>query len=419
MGFKIKKKKTKYKAPAAYRSGAVSASGTTTGSRPPVKRRKGGAGPVILWSLLAVLVLAIAVTLFLSFREIGGKRGGEATDIVVTVPEGASTADIAAVLHDNGIIKNELLFKLYSRIKKADGTYQLGDHTVNSTLSYDEIIEVLQQITIKETEAYPAITFPEGTTALKMALMLEEAGICTRDEFISACNNDTYDVSFWNEISDNENKFIKVEGFLFPDTYEFELDVTPHDIVQQMLTNFEQKVLTPENQALIADSGLTLEENIILASIVEKESLGDNVYPQVAAVFHNRLNNPEVFPCLESDTSAERIPGNFIYGVLGYYYNGDTEPTLRNIPEAMWQGYDTYSKEGLIIGAICNPGLNAIVGTLEPVQFDYYFFITDNNKKFYWAETNAEHEQNIATVNRVNAAIEDGTFDPNTDYSAG
>ncbi len=409
MGFKVRKKKTRYKAQAPFSGGAAPA-------QPGRHRRNRRSGLMIFWIVFAVVMLAIAAAVFLGLREIGGNRGGAAADVVIDVPQGASTGDIAQILHENGIIRNETLFKLYSRIKKTDGTFQLGEHTVNSALSYDKIIEVLQQMTIAPVETYPAITFPEGTTALKMALMLEDAGICTRDEFIAACNNDVYEVSFWNEISQDENKFIRLEGFLFPDTYEFEVGVSAHEIVQQMLTNFETQVLTPENVQLIAQSGMTLEENIILASIVEKESLGDNVYAQVAAVFHNRLNNPEEFPHLESDTSAAHLAGNFIYGVLGYYYNGDTDYYERNIPEAMVDAYDTYVARGLIVGAICNPGYNAIRGTLQPVEFDYYFFITDDNKKFYWAETDAQHSANIATVSRVNAAIADGTYDPNADY---
>ena len=113
---------------------------------------------------------------------------------------------------------------------------------------------------------------------------------------------DLYDVSFFNQITKSEDKFVRLEGFLFPDTYEFVVGSSVHDIIQKMLENFEEKVLVPEVRDAIANSDLTLEETIILASIVEKETLGDEMYSMVAGVFKNRLNNPSEFPCLESDT---------------------------------------------------------------------------------------------------------------------
>ncbi len=381
------------------------------------KKKRARTGLIIGLIILAALLITAAVTAIFISREVNGERSGAAQDIVVEIPQGASTDTVAQVLKDNGLITSRTVFKIYCRLNGADGTFQFGEKTINTRLTYDEIIEILKQQTILDVETF-TLTFPEGTTSLRMAMMFQDAGICTIDEFIAACNNDTYDVAFFNEISSNENKFIKLEGFLFPDTYDFEVGLTIHDYIQQMLENFEEKVYTDENRQKMLATGMTLEENIILASIVEKESLGDDVYSRVASVFHNRLDNPDEFPTLQSDTSAEHIPGNYIWGVIGYYYNGDTTPVTANAPQAMIDAYDTYKVHGLIVGAICNPGLNAILGTFEPEQSDYYFFITDDNKKFYWGATDADHSRNIATVNAVNSALADGTFDPDKDYSA-
>ncbi|MEG1305216.1 MAG: endolytic transglycosylase MltG, partial [Oscillospiraceae bacterium] len=286
---------------------------------------------------------------------------------------------------------------------KADGTFQFGKHEFTAGMTYAQIVEVLQQKTFAEFESF-TVTFPEGTTALSMAMTFEKNGVCTVDEFIDACNNHTFDVSFFGEISASPDKFIKLDGFLFPDTYEFAVGAKIDDIILKMLKNFETKVLTPETLELIKSSGMSLEENIILASIVQKESLGGDVYGKVSSIFHNRLKNKEEFPHIESDTSAAHLEYGFIYGVLGLYYNGDIEPMERNIPKNMVAAYDTYTHEGLIVGAICNPGLSAIKGTLLPEDTDYYFFITDVNKKFYWGKTAADHDANIKEVSRVNDA---------------
>ena len=360
-----------------------------TAKRAPKKRR-------LLRVLLAVFLLCVAaggVGALLVMNEINGPRG-DAALVTVDIPEGASTGTVAAALAEKGIVSNDLVFQVYSRLVKADGTFHFGPHELSAAMSYDEVIEVLQQETVLHVETF-SMTFPEGTTCLKMAMMLEEQGVCTVDEFIAACNEDSYDVGFFDEISNAEHKFIRLEGFLFPDTYEFVVGSTAHDIVQKMLENFESRVLTDEVMAAVEASDLTLEEVIILASIVEREALGDDVYAKVSAVFHNRMNNTEVFPCLESCTSAEHLPGNFIYGVLGYYYNGDAEPYVRDIPAELIAAYDTYASPGLPVGAICNPGLVAIEATLHPEEdWPYYYFFTGpDNETFYWSMTAAEHDR--------------------------
>ena len=352
--------------------------------------------------LFFIAVLCVMIGGLYVLREIRGD-GGQGEEKVITVPEGASTATIASILEEEGLIRNAMVFRVYSKLKEADGTYNLGDHLVICGSSYDDLIKALQQTTYLDVETV-SVTFPEGTTVLSMAYRLSDLGFCGVNEFLNACNYDTYDVSFFNEIAKDENKFIRLEGFLFPDTYEFVVGSTAHEIVEVMLKNFEEKVLTPEVVSAISSSGLSLEETIILASIVEKETLGDEMYSMVAGVFKNRLDTPDRFPCLESDTSTEHLTGNFIYGVLGFYYNGDTDAKIRNIPMNMVEAYDTYIRVGLPVGAICNPGYKAIMGTVHPDQHEYYFFITDNDTNYYWGVTMGDHERNIAKVREYNAA---------------
>lgn len=365
-----------------------------------MKRKRRGCFSFFLLLFLLVLLVGLVGGLYVT-REIKG-AGTTGETKVVTVPEGASTAAIAQLLEDEGLISNATIFRVYSKVKGADGTYNLGDHKVEFGSSYDQLIEALQQTTYLDLDTV-TVTFPEGTTVLSMAYKLSDLGFCGVNEFLNACNYDTYEVSFFDQISTDVDKFVRLEGFLFPDTYEIVVGSSAHDIVQMMLQNFEEKVLTEEVRSAIAASDLTLEETVILASIVEKETLGDEMYSMVAGVFKNRLNTPDEFPCLESDTSTEHLNGNFIYGVLGLYYNGDTDSKIRNIPQSMIEAYDTYIRRGLPVGAICNPGYKAIMGTVHPDTHGYYFFITDNDTNYYWGVTVGDHERNISTVRAYNA----------------
>ena len=365
------------------------------------ERGRGCAGKIAVLIIFLLIIGGLALGGFMMFHEIfDSTEGGET--LVIEIPEGSSTQQIASILKQEGFINSELAFRVYSRITGSDSKYQCGKHKLQKGRNYMELIDELSKMTYADVETL-TVSFPEGTTALAMAIKLQNARLCTIDEFIDACNNGVYDVSFFDQITESEDKFIKLEGFLYPDTYEFVIGSSVEDIILTMLKNFEKNICTDGTMRLVNNSGLTLEENIILASIVEKETLGDDMYSMIAGVFLNRLNNPDMFPCLESDTCAENREGNFIYGVLGYYFNGDVEPRPRAIPSNIWKAYDTFTHRGLPIGAICNPGLKAILGTLNPAEHDYYFFITDKDANYYWGTTVYDHDSNIRKVNQYNA----------------
>ena len=377
--------------------------------RPEKKKKK---GLRVVLAILTVLVLLVSVGALLFVNEINGDQNSNVIDEVLEFPEGASTGQVAEILYENGVIRSVTVFKIYCRITGVDGTFQYGKHIFSGSMTYAEVVESLQQPTYVDVETV-TFTFPEGTTALKMAIDFENAGFFDRQDFIDACNNDIFDVSFYDMIS-HDDKFIVLEGFLFPDTYEFEIGSTPHEIIQIMLENFEKKVLTEERRALIESNRYTLEEIIILASIVQKEALGEENYAKVAAVFHNRLDSSS-FPYLESCVSADwyrdpSVSNNLWYNLGGYFpyvlevYYGSYEA----IPQNIKNGYDTRSHEGLIVGAISNPGILAIDGAISPESnWDYYFFCTDETGKFYWAMTADEHARNWEEVEKVNKQLKE------------
>ena len=376
----------------------------------PEEQEYESAGGSILGNIFGTILVLLTVAFFAgvlmfgidAYKEVYTSSAYGDT-VVVNVPEGASTSDVADILEETGLIKRSIVFRIYCKLFGYDNSFQLGDHLISMGSDYDAIIDKLQETTYEDYD-YFLLTFPEGTTALKMAMNLESAGVCTLDEFIDACNNDEFDVDFFDEIPERGDRFCRLEGYLFPDTYQIVDGMTAHDVIQMMLENFGKRVMTDEVKSLVEESGLSLDEVLTLSSIVQKESLGDGIYSAVAGVFLNRLNDPDEFPCLESDTCTARLSGNYMYGVLGYYYNGVTDMVQGAIPDAMYEGYDSYVHQGLIIGAICNPGVEAISGVLNPEKSNYYFFITDEDNNYYWASTMSQHESNIAKVDQYNAS---------------
>lgn len=350
-------------------------------------RRKRSKAMLALWCILGLGALGAVGYGLVE----GGGLLRTSQSITVDIPQGASTAGVAASLHSAKAIGNPLLFRIYSRLTGADGSYQYGSFRLSGGLSYPQIQKTLQQ----PTQYQPTIrlTFPEGYNAYQYAAVVEKAGLCTQGEFLDALATRDLPFDFAKEIGDNPLKMVRLEGFLFPDTYEFFESDGVEAIIHKLLENFETKVWSRYREE-IAASGYSLEELITFASIIQKESASVAEMYNVSSVFHNRLANPATYPCLESCTT-----NNYITDYIRPRYQGkDLEQVVA--------AYDTYSKAGFPVGAIANPGLDAIDATLFPqkntLQGTYYFFVTDVEYTHYYGKTFQEHLANIEKAKTVN-----------------
>ena len=348
------------------------------------KRKKGRTGRILL---LLLAVLLVAGFLLVRGEIAGGRKTGET--VTVTIPQGSSTAAIARELKESGLIGNPMLFRLYSRTHGGDGRYQYGSFTLEKGSSYAELIEALcSTVSYRETVS---VTLPEGYNAFQMADAVQAAGLCSAEEYLQAANRVDYPFDWIGEISTDERKMVVLDGFLYPDTYSFFTDASAYDIVSTQLREFEKKVLTEENKAALADSGFTLEEWVVFASIVQKESANVEEMYNVSSVFHNRLQDSADFPNLQSCTT-----NNYIWDYIEPYYND-------NVPQAVLDAYDTYGRQGLPVGAIANAGADAFDAALHPNDTPYYFFVTDVEYTHYYAVTYQQHLANIEKAKAVNA----------------
>ncbi len=235
------------------------------------------------------------------------------------------------------------------------------------------------------------VTIPEGLTAREIADRLEENGVCEAEEFITALTDQSFDYPFLSQIPDDERIYFTLEGYLFPDTYEFYPDEAPADVIKRFLSNFQAHV----DDELLADierQGMTLHEAITLASIIEEEAIDPAERTMIASVFHNRLKSAD-FPKLQADVTI-------------FYVRLNIEPYVTEEENtAYYKAYSTYECKDLPAGPICNPGLDAIKAALYPEQSDYYYFLTDKTGKFYYAKTYTVHSANWEEAKAVNAAL--------------
>ncbi len=223
------------------------------------------------------------------------------------------------------------------------------------------------------------LTVPEGYTLARIGMQLEEMGICTAAEFISATQTADYSSSPLIAAQPyNENRCFTLEGYLFPNTYEFYTTATPEEIARTMLNQLELELQGEIAQA-IAESGYTTDEILTMASIIEKESFGQDIMALVSSVLHNRL---EIGMRLQTDVTI-----NYVEGAIKPFITGD-EDRYNDY-------YNTYKCDALPAGPICNPGIQAIMAALNPADTNYFYFVTDSEQTYHFAETYEQHLINV------------------------
>lgn len=359
----------------------------------------------VILALLLVLVLAAGAVALLFRREITG-GGATGQTVTVTVDQGSGVAAIARNLQQAGVIRFPRLFRWYVGRQGAASKLQYGTFELEQGASYDELIQALSVYAAAESTR---LTFPEGTTAIAIAQQMEKAGLCTAEEFLTEANEgDFSEYRFWQYVPSDEEapgRFMKCEGYLFPDTYEFLNDGTVHDYVATFYARFDQ-MITDEIYASLEEQGMTLHQLITLASFVQEEA-GNDQDSNVAQVFRNRLAEGSPYPRLESNVSSyiqSDEDNNYLWNWVAPWYGG-----WDAIPQEIIDAYDTYSRSGLPAGPVSNPGLDAIQAALNPQPDeeakDAYFFVTDLTGRYYYAKTLAEHQANVKTARQVNAGL--------------
>jgi len=369
-------------------------------------KEKRGCAPLLVVLVLVVMLAAVAAVTVLG--EVKG--GAPGADVTVSVAQGSGVASISKQLADAGVIRFPQVFRLYVKQSGKAGQLQYGDFTLHKGMGYDALIDALSQYAAADTVT---LTFPEGTPALGIAQAMEDAGLCSAEEFLACANgedgSDFSQYDFWNRIPDNENRFMKCEGYLFPETYEFFKDDTVYNYVNTFYSEFDRRV-DGELLDKVDASGMSLEDVVILASFVQEEA-GNEEDRNVAEVFLNRLAEGSPYPRLESNASSyvqDPNDNNYLYNWVAPYYGG-----WENLPEGLYNAYNTYSCEGLPAGPISNPGLAAMEAVVDPNTelvgeqggSPCYFFVTDLAGKYYYASTFEEHQANVRTAQSVNQKL--------------
>lgn len=222
------------------------------------------------------------------------------------------------------------------------------------------------------------VTFPEGLTVTEIAEKLEKNGVCSASEFINKVQNPSEDLLNKFGITNKSERVFTLEGYIFPDTYEFYKGESVDSVIGRFTDNFNSKI-KPEDKARAEELGYTMDEIITIASIIQEEAGSDAQNGKVSSVLHNRLDTGTKIECDVTITYLETHCKPYLPGGL-------TEEHKNN--------YNTYKCPALPKGPICNPGYACIKAALYPEDTDYLYFVTDPEWNYYYAVTWDEHVLN-------------------------
>jgi UPF0755 protein len=323
----------------------------------------------------------------------------EETAVTVSVPQDASISQIADILYDNKLINNKGWFEFYTNVTSAAGMFKQGKFELTRNMDYESIINHLQ--TKANRTDVVKIMFPEGMSVLEIAASLKENGvIADTKDFLSLCNSHEFDedFTFLKELKNNDKRYYLLEGYLYPDTYDFYVNESPEDIIYKFLDNFETKILYTKMNIgkklkgktiaeYAADGDYSLDQIINLASIIQDEALDTDDMYDVSSVLHNRLEygaSHDIYT-LSCDSTS-------------FYPYLSAKNVPKDIAKTFKSRYDTYKIQGLPPGSINSPGLEAIKAALDPTDTDYFYFCHSqgDDPQAYYAVTEEGHLENLA-----------------------
>lgn len=374
-------------------------------------RKRASRGCLI--AFLVVLAIVVGVGLFFFFTiksEIDGNKATATETVTMDVARGSSGRTIGAKLEEAGLISNANIFRFYTRFGSSNAVFQEGRFYLEPGMSYDEIIEALSQAPPpRETMN---VTFPEGSTSMQFAAIVEEKGICTAAEFLEAANDlerytDIDVIARILEEGQDPDTFMPSEGYLAPNTYNFFVDESAENVVRKLYEQLDAE-MTAEVYARMEEQNLTVIQTITLASLVEEEAGLPENQPGVAGVFWNRLQGDREGTDFDRRTMGSDVTFYYIRDWIARDYGGNYEDVPENLFYAYYSGdEDPKTREGLPAGPISNPSQTAIQAALYPEESNYYYFLTDFYGTYYYATTFAEHSRNVDTMERMNAQYEE------------
>ena len=351
------------------------------------KRKKGegllGIPNILVTFVWLALILAIGVTagrmLWVCASDVLA-FGREDQVVTITIYESDTMDDIIEKLYSNGLIRYRSLFQLYASISDAEEDIQPGIYDLNTRYDYHALVNSMSP---SSSRSVVELTIPEGYTCQQIFALLEENRVCTAVDIGAYAVDGELDDYWFLENVERGSEYC-LEGFLFPDTYQFYKNSTPREALEKMLDNFEvrfneeMRAQIETLNANVTGGGYTVREVVIVASLIEREAAAPSEAAAIAGVIYNRLFR-------WGDTPAYLN----IDAALVYAQGGDNQ----TIDTTLDSPYNTYTHVGLTPTPIANPGLSSLEAALNPETHDYYYYVLNPSTGMHqFSTTYEEHE---------------------------
>gem|GEM_PF-156314 len=316
------------------------------------ERRTGLVGGLMFAAFILCVALVLASVMWLITMDVLG-FGSADEEVDIQVPEGFTMENVTDMLHEAGLIRYKTLFNIFADYSKAEEKIAPGVYVLNKNFDYRSLVQGMTARAGVRVET--TVTIPEGFTLSQIFNLLEIEEVCSAESLWDTATN--YDFDFYFLDKDTIGNKLRLEGFLFPDTYNFYKDSTPVRVITRMLREFDSK-LTETYYERAEHLGYTVREIVTIASMIEREAGSDEERPRIAAVIYNRLNSPASYPYLEIDATIH-------YAIAG-----------TNIPFSITleSEFNSYTNPGLPPGPIANPGMESIRAALYPDSTNEYFY---------------------------------------------
>ena len=314
---------------------------------------------------------------------------GAVTTHTVEVEPGDKLDDVIEKLHQAGLIKHPFFFKLFSDVTHAESKIGVGTYTLNTDMDYRALVVGMRNTSSNLATSVAKVTIPEGYTVRDICALLAEKGVATEAELLDAAANAAFDYEF---INNDAHDISRLEGYLFPDTYDFYTPENPQRALNRLLSNFARKISAWEDLLAEAEQrGYTLKKIVTIASLIEKETDGGD-QARIASVIYNRLDGTGsragTYGLLQIDASVlYDMPAH-----TGPITSADLE---RSSP------YNLYKNAGLPPTAIANPGAKAIYAALAPEETGYYYYALAKDSKHRFFENYTEFSRFLSSSDYI------------------
>ncbi len=349
----------------------------------PVKqrtRRWGCLGAAMYFLFVVTTAALIAIVGWQAACDVLGLKANDIT-AEIEITEEDTLNDVARKLKDIGMIEYKSVFKLYGRYSHAMEKIEPGTYTLSDTFDYRALVSGMRHY--ESMSEVVEVTIPEGYNVDQIFTLLEKEGVCLKSDLETIASEYEFEYDFLADIPYGNPQ--RLEGYLFPDTYQFYMDGDPVSTIAKLLDNFEVK-MNEEMMQSVAESGYSLRDIVIIASLIEKEAKVATDRELVASVIYNRLGS--------SSISRLQIDATVVYA---FYTMGEIKEALTYDDLEVDSPYNTYKYEGLPPGPISNPGIAAIKAAINPANTNYYFYALKSDGSHYFSRTYEEHQNFLAS----------------------